>query len=320
MQTPTVRVGLALPQYDYSLPRAPLAWEDLKAWAVRADQLGFESVWLADHLLMSVEKYGGPAQHYEGFEPLTALGALAAITERSRLGVLVACAQLRSPSILAKQVATTDVISAGRVELGLGAGWFEPDFEMSGVRFERPGVRLSQLEDTLRVLDRDLRGHGAPLNPPPLQRPRPPLHVGGRGDRLLEVVARSADGWNTVWTLEQEVYRDRLSSLERACEKADRDPATVERSVGLYTLVGESEADLVRRFQLLAEASPRGVLAGQTLDDWRRGHLVGTVDQVAEQLDSWRTLGVSRVILGLSAVPFAGVDVADLDLAASLIR
>ena len=315
-----MRVGLALPQYDYSLGPKPLTWSAVEAWARRAEEVGFESLWLADHLLMSVEKYGGPAETYEGIEPLTGLGALASITTDARLGVLVACAQLRSASVLAKQVATVDVLSAGRVELGVGAGWFEPDFDLSGIPFERPGVRLQQLEDTLVTLDRDLRGAGAPMNPRPRQHPRPPLHVGGRGDRLLEVVARAADGWNIVWTLDHDTYRDRLASLERACEKAGRDPGTVERSVGLYALVGETERDLQRRFARLVDASPTGVMRGVTLDDWREGHLVGTPEQVAEQLDSWRTLGVSRVIMGLSAVPFAGADVDDLEIAASSIR
>ena len=319
MQTPTVRVGLALPQYDYSLPGNALRWGDVERWARRADELGFESLWLADHLLMSVEKYGGPAETYEGVEPLVGLGALAAVTTRARLGVLVACAQLRAPSVLAKQLATVDVLSGGRVEAGVGAGWFQPDFDLSGVAFERPGVRLRQLEETLSVLDRDLRGEGVPMNPGPRQRPRPPLHVGGRGDRLLEVVARSADGWNIVWTLDPQTYKERLAALERACDKAGRDPASVDRSIGLYTLVGEDEGDLRHRYERLVAASPRGVMAGKTLEEWRRGHLVGTLDDVTAQLDSWRTLGVSRVILGLSAVPFAGVDVADLDIAASLI-
>ena len=315
-----MRVGLALPQYDYSLPTAPLQWAEVEAWARRADALGFESLWLADHLLMSVEKYGGPSETYEGIEPLTGLGALAAVTTTSRLGVLVACAQLRSPSVLAKQIATVDVLSAGRAELAVGAGWFQPDFDLSGVPFERPGVRLRQLEETLVALDRDLSGDGVSMNPKPVQVPRPPLHVGGRGDRLLEVVARAADGWNIVWTLDAAAYRERLASLERACEKAGRDPASVERSIGLYALVGEDERDLQRRFERMAEASPAGVMSGVTLDDWRRGHLVGTVDQVAEQLDSWRTLGVSRVIMCLAAVPFAGADVDDLEIAASSIR
>lgn len=316
-----MRVGLALPQYDYSLPGVSrIEWSEVERWARRADELGFESLWLADHLLMSVEKYGGPTDTYEGIEPLTGLGALAAVTTQARLGVLVACAQLRSPSVLAKQIATVDVLSGGRAELGVGAGWFEPDFGLSGVPFERPGIRLRQLEDTLVTVDRDLRGDGVPMNPRPVQHPRPPVHVGGRGDRLLEVVARAADGWNIVWTVEPDTYRDRLASLERACEGAGRDPETVERSVGLYTLIGEDERDLQRRFDRLVEASPAGVMDGVSLDDWRRGHLVGTVDQVAEQLDSWRTLSVSRVILGLAAVPFAGVDVDDLEIATSLIR
>lgn len=320
MQTRAVRLGLALPQYDYSLPGRPATWREVREWAVAADEMGFESLWLADHLVMSVEKYGASAADYEGFEPLTTLGALASVTTSARLGVLVACAQLRPPSVVAKQVATLDVLSGGRIDVGLGAGWHLPDFALAGVDFLRPGERLDQLAAVLTTLDRDLRGEGPPLRPSPLQEPRPPLFVGGRGDRLLDVVARHADGWNTVWRIEDDWYAERLRVLHRACERHGRDPATLELSVGVYTLVGEDERDLGRRFERLAEAAPQGVLRGVKLEDWRAGHLVGTPAQLAEQIDSWRTLGVSRVILGLSAVPFAGVDVGDLAMLASLIE
>ena len=121
--------------------------------------------------------------------------------------------------------------------------------------------RLERLAETVEVIKgvmaggpfrfqgRHVRVDGARARPRARQRPRPPVWVGGRGDRLLDVVAAHADGWNTVWTLSPESYRPRLEVLERACEKRGRDPGTVTRSVGLYALVGESPADLARRFE-----------------------------------------------------------------------
>jgi alkanesulfonate monooxygenase SsuD/methylene tetrahydromethanopterin reductase-like flavin-dependent oxidoreductase (luciferase family) len=125
---------------------------------------------------------------------------------------------------------------------------------------------------------------------------------------LLDLCARRADGWNTVWVWTHDDYRQRLDVLDRACERAGRDPASVTRSVGLYTLVGKDEADLERRFQRLRERSLPGVLDGVSLDDWRTGRLVGTVDEVAEQLALWQELGVGSLIMSVAAVPFSVVD------------
>ncbi|HEX2850775.1 MAG TPA: LLM class flavin-dependent oxidoreductase, partial [Acidimicrobiales bacterium] len=137
--------------------------------------------------------------------------------------------------------------------------------------------------------------------------------------RLLEVAARHAVGWNTVWAWTEDAYRERLRVLEAACERAGRDPATLTRSLGLYALVGEDEADVRRRFDRLHRSTPRGVLDRVTLDDWRVGRLVGTVEQVREQAERWRSLGVAMLIVGLGAVPFTMTDSDDLDLVASAL-
>lgn len=315
-----MRVGLALPQFDYSVPgERPLRWETVERWARAAEEAGLDSVWLADHLFLSIEKYGAPPGDHEGYDPLVALGALARVTRRVRLGTLVLCAQLRPATVLAKQLASIDVLSGGRLEIGLGAGWFEPEYRLAGVPFERPGVRLAQLADTVDTVGRVLGGGPPPVRPGPVQTPRPPIWVGGRGDRLLELVARSADGWNTVWAMTPEAYRARLTVLERACERVGRDPATVRRSLGLYTLVGEDERDLERRWERLRKLAPPGVLDGVELADWRRDHLVGTVEQVREQAAGWADLGVELLVVGLGAVPFGVTDTDDLVLVASAL-
>jgi probable F420-dependent oxidoreductase len=328
-----VDVGLALPHYDYSIPGAArLEWTDVVAWAQRAAALGFDSLWLADHLFLSIEKYGGPAGNHFGYEPLTALGALARAVPGIGLGTLVLCAQLRPPAVLAKNVATLDRVSGGRLTVGIGAGWFEPEYEAAGVVFERPGVRLAQLAEAVDVVKglgaasgpftyrgRHTRVEGARNNPPPVQPGGPPVWVGGRGDRLLGVAARHADGWNTVWAWTFDDYRQRLAVLERACAAAGRDVASVTRSLGLYTLVGENEGDLRRRFERMADAAPPGVFRGTDLDEWRIGRLVGTVSQVREQADEWGELGVASLIVGLGALPFSVTEAADLDLVAAAL-
>jgi alkanesulfonate monooxygenase SsuD/methylene tetrahydromethanopterin reductase-like flavin-dependent oxidoreductase (luciferase family) len=278
-------------------------------------------------VFLDLAKYGADERRYGAYEPIATLGALARAVPDVRLGTLVLCEALRPASVLAKSIATLDRISGGRIDVGLGAGWYEPDYEAVGMSFPPPRERLARLAEAVQVcagvlatgtepFTFDGQYHaalGARCDPPPLQRPRPPVFVGGKGDRLLELVARHADGWNTCWTWTRDAYRERLDVLARACERTGRDPADVWRSLGLYALCGEDERDLERRFERMRACTPSGVLDGVTLDQWRTGRLVGTVDQVAEQLDGWAGLGVETVILGLGAVPFQVAALDDLE-------
>jgi alkanesulfonate monooxygenase SsuD/methylene tetrahydromethanopterin reductase-like flavin-dependent oxidoreductase (luciferase family) len=323
-----VRIGLALPQYDYSVPgESPLRFDTVVHHARTAADLGVDSLWLSDHVFLDLAKYGADERRYGAFEPIATLGALARAVPNVRLGTLVLCEALRPASVLAKSIATLDRISGGRIDVGLGAGWYEPDYEAVGMSFPPPGERLARLAEAVQVcagvlttgtepFTFDGRYHvalGARCDPPPLQRPRPPVFVGGKGDRLLDVVAYHADGWNTCWVWTRDAYRERLDALARACDAARRDPADVWRSVGLYALCGEDERDLDRRFERVRACTPSGVLDGVTLDQWRTGRLVGTVEQVADQLDGWASLGVETVILGLGAVPFQVAALDDLE-------
>jgi alkanesulfonate monooxygenase SsuD/methylene tetrahydromethanopterin reductase-like flavin-dependent oxidoreductase (luciferase family) len=327
-----MRAGLALPQFDYSVPGAsPLDWPTLASYATLGERVGYDSLWLCDHLFLSVEKYGGPPDRFGGFEAVTTLGALARVTSRARLGTLVFCEALRPASVLAKALASLDVLCDGRLDVGLGAGWYEPEYHAIGMELPPPGERLARLRDAVAVC-RGLLGGGpctydgtyhcvvdAVNQPAAVQRPTPPIIVGGKGDRLLGVVADLADGWNTVWVWTPAAYRERLAALERACERVGRDPATVWRSLGLYALCGEDERDLARRFERLVAASPRGVLDGMTLDRWREGRLVGTVDQVREQVAAWADLGVDELVVGAGAVPYAVTGPDDVELLAAAV-
>lgn len=326
-------LGLALPQYDFSVPgESPLQWETLLGWAQRAEALGFDSVWLSDHLFLDISRYGAPTGEHGCFDPLVALAAVARRTTTVRVGTLVLAAPLRPATVLAKALATLDVVSGGRLTVGMGAGWYEPELAAAGILVERPGVRLARLAESVQVL-RGMFGGGpftlegeyeradqARCLPRPVQRPSPPIWVGGKGERLVKLAGRYADGWNTAWIWTPEQWLERAKVLDEACERAGRDPASVSRSVGLYALAGEDEADLARRYRRLQELSPPGVLDHVDLARWRQGRLVGTVEQVGDQVRRWESLGVSSLVLTPGAVPFALPNADDVELLAEACR
>jgi probable F420-dependent oxidoreductase len=312
-----VRIGLALPQYDYSVPgESPLTFATVAEHARHAEAVGYDSLWLSDHLFLDLAKYGGSAERQGAFEPIATLGALAGVVPRVRLGTLVLCEALRPPTVLAKALATLDRVTGGRLDIGLGAGWYEPEYEAIGMEMPTPGVRIRRLREATKIVCALLEGGpvthqgeffhtvDALLDPAPVQQPRPPVFLGGKGDKLLATVAAVADGWNTCWVWTTDAYRERVGTLEQACEEFGRDPASITRSLGLYALVGDDAADLKARFERLRALSPAGVLDGVTLDEWRHGRLVGTVDQVRDQAEEWAALGVETLIVGAGVVPF----------------
>jgi alkanesulfonate monooxygenase SsuD/methylene tetrahydromethanopterin reductase-like flavin-dependent oxidoreductase (luciferase family) len=328
-----VELGFALPQYDYSVAgEDPLSFATIVEYARAAEDAGLASVWLSDHLFLDLAKYGGPETRYGCFEPLVTLAALAREVDRVRLGTLVMCEALRPASVLAKALATLDRIAGGRVDIGLGAGWYEPDYAVIGIDMPGPGERLARLAEAVQVVKGLLpggpftfegrwhRAHDAVNRPPALQQPSPRVFVGGKGDRLLRLVAEHADGWNTCWAWTPDAYRARLDVLDAACESVGRDPASVWRTLGLYALVGEDDADLARRFEHLRRISPPGVVGGAGLEEFRSGRLVGTVEQVREQVGVWDALGIDTLILGTGAVPFQVGGKDDLEMLAAAVR
>lgn len=326
-------IGLALPQYDFSVPgESPLRWETLLGWAQRAESLGFGSVWVSDHLFLDISRYGAPTGDHGCFDPLVALSAIARRTTSLRLGTLTLAAPLRPATVLAKALATLDVVSGGRLTVGIGAGWYEPELAAAGILEERPAARLARLAESVRVL-RGMFGGGpftfegeyqkadqARCLPRPVQRPSPPIWVGGKGERLVRLAGRYADGWNTAWVWTPENWLDRAKVLDEACERAGRDPSSVARSVGLYALAGEDEADLAQRYRRLQQLSPSGVLDNVDLAHWRDGRLVGTVEQVRDQVRRWESLGVSSIVLTAGAVPFSLTSADDVELLAEACR
>lgn len=328
-----MRVGLALPHYDFSLPGiSPITFEAVAEQAVRAERLGFDSVWISDHFFASLDRYGGDDERYGTLEPLTTLGGLAARTERIRLGTLVLSAAFRHPAVLAKSATAADRLSGGRLELGLGAGWYEEEFEAFGYPFGSVAERFDLLEETLEYVGALFDGEPVSFegkrfrldeaynHPRPVQEPRPPLLVGGKGGpRLLRIAAQHADGWNAAWRWTPEAYAERAAAARRACERAGRDPSTFRLSLGLFMVVGEDEADLRHRFELMGRRLPAGVGAKLGLDTLREECLAGTTDEVVERVGAFATLGVSELIVCPAPVWFAMPDLSMVDLFAERV-
>jgi alkanesulfonate monooxygenase SsuD/methylene tetrahydromethanopterin reductase-like flavin-dependent oxidoreductase (luciferase family) len=321
-----MRFGLSLPHYDFSLPGVrPVTFDALAQHAVRAEELGFDSVWVSDHFFYSLARYGARDELLGSLEPLTALAGLAVRTRRVRLGTLVLGAPFRHPSILAKSATTIDVLSHGRLDLGLGAGWYRDEFEAFGYAFGEVGDRFAALEDAAATLDALLPGGPVTLDvgavhlveafnrPRPVQQPRPPIWIGA-----IRLVARHADGWNSVWRWAPEAFGARMRRARELAEEAGRDPSTVRFSVGLYTVVGEDERDAVRRWGELERWMP-GVLAGQSMQEWRADALVGSVEDVRERIAAFEALGVEEIVVAPAPLPFAIPDPSMVELFAEAV-
>jgi alkanesulfonate monooxygenase SsuD/methylene tetrahydromethanopterin reductase-like flavin-dependent oxidoreductase (luciferase family) len=211
-----------------------LPWPTLVERWQYFERLGFDSAWDCDHFNQPSRPTG---PYYEGW---TLLAALAARTERIRVGVLVSCNTFRHPGLLAQEAVTVDHVSNGRLELGFGAGWFVPEHERFGIPFPPPGELVGRFHEAVQVLDSLLRNEtttfagryyqlkGAYVRPGPVQRPRPPLTLGAHGPRMLRICAEYAESWNSFGTVEE--IRERNRILDEHCAAIGRDPATIWRS------------------------------------------------------------------------------------------
>jgi probable F420-dependent oxidoreductase len=243
-----LQVGLFLTPMEDSARGTTTRWSDVLAMARRAEEVGFDSLWLPDHLLV---QWGWEGSQPEGVgESWSLLSALAAATERIQLGTLVACTGFRNPALLAKMADTVDEISDGRLILGLGAGWHEAEFRAFGFPFYH---RVSRFAEAVTIIHGLLKhGHvdfagtyyqarDCELRPRGPRPQGPPIMIGGSGPRMLGLTARYADIWNRdfdVWNPDMIPYSaEDLAAwgprVDAACLEAGRDPATLARTAGV---------------------------------------------------------------------------------------
>jgi F420-dependent oxidoreductase-like protein len=292
-----MRVGLMIEGQE------GVTWDDWVRLARLAEEHGFEGLFRSDHYTAIIRPDA------DALDAWATLAGLAAATSRIRLGTMVSPATFRHPSVLARMAVTVDHISGGRVEVGMGSGWYEREHLAHGFPFldgkQRFDLFAEQVEIVVRSWSGERFDHDGPAYtlrdqlalPRPLQQPHPPLVLGGTVKRrFAALAARYATEVNTLGAPDDEL-RARKDALDRACTEAGRDPAALGYSVMTACFLGETDADVEARVGRFLAVRGDGGDPAELIRERRDRWLVGTVDEVAERIEGLRAVGVSRVLL-----------------------
>jgi F420-dependent oxidoreductase-like protein len=277
-----------------SIPEPTDKWKKTVEVAQLAEKLGFDSIWVYDHF----HNVPRPA-HETVFECWTVMSAISQLTSTIRLGQMVGCNLYREPSLLAKITSTLDVISGGRLDWGIGAGWYENECRGYGYDFPEPKVRIAMLRECVEIVRSMwtqeettydgkyytmLRGN---CDPKPLQKPHPPIWIGGGGEQLtLRVVARYADCSNFGGSPEE--FARKREILKGHCLAVGRDESEIRKTWSPDVFIRRTEKEIKAAGSLSLRADP--------FDDWQKNNLVGTVEQVSEKVQKYIDLGCSGFI------------------------
>jgi probable F420-dependent oxidoreductase len=280
-----VKIGLMLPIGEQEKSHRTLPWHDLREMALAAEEAGLDSIWAADHLIF----------HDDGtwsgiHECWTLLTAVAAVTERVEIGPMVLALPFRNPALTAKMAAALDEVSGGRLTLGVGCGWHEPEFDAFDFPFDH---RVGRFEEALGVVlpllrDGQVKAEGrwhradAKLLPPGPRPNGPPILIAGKRPRMLRLVARHADAWNAAWYGRREEAAEleqRIALLREACAAEGRDLSTITLTAGLFVhLPG---------------------LPDPGYEDPPTNSISGSAEEVGKELAAYRELGIEHLIVHL---------------------
>jgi F420-dependent oxidoreductase-like protein len=304
-----LRYGAFVPQgwkLEYTGWDAAAAWARSVELAGVAERAGYDHLWVYDHVETVPRRE--PTHCFEAF---TMLAALSQVTTTAELGQLVTCSSYRNAGLLAKEAAGIDVFSGGRLILGLGAGWYSREYQAYGYEYLSDRERLEVLEETITVIPRlwseetvtfegkHLRFDGAFSDPKPLRSPRPPLWVGGGGEKVtLRIAAEHADATNWQVGLDQFVHKSKV--LEQHCSRIGRDFGSIVRTHGPDCRLFDTERDL----QDWLDSPGGGQLWGRTAhEDYVRDNFVGTPERVAEQVQGFVDAGCREFVLWFRDFP-----------------
>lgn len=282
-------------KFGVTLPQLKRTWEEARAAAVEFERLGFDSLWVNDHL------YGVPMPTVPIMEAWTLLTAIGAVTSRVELGTLVSPPGFRNPALYAKMAATLDQITCGRVIVGVGAGWFEMEFRGYGYPFPPVQTRLEQLSEAVRLMKhvwtgtsstfegRHFRTENIVCEPRPVR--VPPILVGGGGERvLLRIAAEHADIWNNLAVDQGDLGR-KVARLRQHCRAVGRDPETIEISQQTVVIIGENDDDA------RAKLEKANRIYGGHLGDIERHGIWGSPAQVIERIERHAREGCRNFVM-----------------------
>jgi F420-dependent oxidoreductase-like protein len=269
-------------------------WNKAVETAVLAEELGFDSIWVYDHF------HNVPVPAHEAvFECWTTIAAISQRTSRIRLGQMVGCNSYRNPGLLAKITSTVDVISGGRLDWGIGAGWYENEYRGYGYEFKKPSDRIGMLRETVEIVKsmwtnaettydgKYYKLERANCDPKPLQQPTPPVWIGGGGEKVtLRVVAEHADVSNFGSSVEEFVRKREI--LKGHCAAIGRDEDAIRKTVSSEVFIRETEKEII-------EAGSRS-LWGEPAESWRSKALVGTPEQVSEKIQRYLDAGCTGFV------------------------
>ena len=290
----TLRIGIHTGQQDCT-------YEELRRLWRLADDSGFYWISVWDHHYESPPVDG----MHPAFETVSIMSALALETKQARVGCLVYSMGYRNPALVAKAITTIDHLSGGRAELGIGAGWHEPEYHAFGYDFPRPGIREDMLEEGAQIIRSMLRQEKTTFEgthfqvrdatnfPRPVQ-PELRLWVGGGGEkRTIPIAARYADAWNVAY-VSPETFTHKMGVLDAACEREGRDPATIGRAINVGFYMGVDEADVARKRELLPWPADDPRIGGQ---------LIGTPQETVDRIGAYARAGAEQLNIAVRA-PF----------------
>jgi alkanesulfonate monooxygenase SsuD/methylene tetrahydromethanopterin reductase-like flavin-dependent oxidoreductase (luciferase family) len=322
-----IEFGLAIPQGwrggDLPLQQEnnPVKqYEFSKSISIAADNFGFDSIYAYDHLI----PFSKHDVDKNIFECLTLLSSVTAITKRIKIGQIVTCNSYRNPTLLAKIISTLDAISNGRVELGIGAGWYGREYEAYGYDFPPPVIRISQLDEALTIIkamwsnERSASFEGkyyrikdAICNPKPIQKPHPVVMIGGSGERyLLKVAAKHADRYNLFFGTPKKMKR-KISILKeyRKSLESNRDMnhhKDIQYSIVLPCIVRDSEEEVN---QIIAQYKRKNKTVEQYVEDLVGGITIGVPEKILKGINEYIHIGITHFIF-----QFIGLDEKVLEL------
>ena len=288
-------------EFGVMLRQQKIEFGDIRKTAELCDELGYHSVWFYDHIL------GMGGLDLDIFESWTLMSALSTVTSNVRLGTMVLCNSFRPPSLLAKMASTLDVISGGRLEFAIGAGWSEAEYRAYGYDFPDAVTRIKQLAESVKIIKAlwteekpSLDGEfyhikDAYCNPKPVQKPHPPVIIGGAGEKyLLRVVAEHADEWNCPANHSLSIER-KLDALKDHCSAVGRNPGDIKISQQTVCVLAKDRAEL-------AEKLPKAQMRYGFFGDVEKLGIVGTPEQCTRKIEENEKKGITKYTVFFSDI------------------